>query len=514
MKKICFQIMAFLLATVLLLGMIGCDELSSTDPEDTGTTGDPAVEETTDPDEETTAPPCAEHSYDGGVVVEAAKALCDGMKLFTCAVCGHTYEETIPMTKSLKVLAIGNSFSKNTTEYLTHICKDAGIETIVIGNLYIASCSLEKHWTNISAKNAAYEYFTNAEGFMKSVTKTKSIQAALADEKWDVVTLQQASGTSGVPSSFDPYLNNILTFLEANRPAAHTEIIWNMTWAYQADSDHLSFPTYNKNQLTMYQKIVECVETKINTDARFAGVIPTGTAIQNLRTSYVGDTVTQDGYHLNASHGKYIAALTWYAYLTGGSPDLVDWAPMNYKQQITADMDVIHEAVENALKDPLKVTASTKPGNAAESTPATTDADRLQQLGLNIDNYQLLDWQPKLHSYYNSTGGMTQHHSGNSTASNLPKFTSSCILQKSQLPIGSVIIVDAGYQYRPEGWASETSKNTSSTRPANVSTNAVVTDAAWWGSFNYRAFNLARTNSATMTEADSAHLRIYVPKAN
>ena len=118
MKKICYRLTVFLLATALLLGMVGCDSLLG-GSNGTDTTGEPADAETTDFGAETTGaeadtlPTCTEHTYDGGVVVAEAKALRNGIKQVTCTACGHSYEEIIPMTKSIKALAIGNSFSKH-----------------------------------------------------------------------------------------------------------------------------------------------------------------------------------------------------------------------------------------------------------------------------------------------------------------------------------------------------------------------------------------------------------------
>jgi hypothetical protein len=43
---------------------------------------------------------------------------------------------------------------------------------------------------------------------------------------------------------------------------------------------------------------------------------------------------------------------------------------------------------------------------------------------------------------------------------------------------------------------------------------AIVIDDAWWGDFNYRAFNIAvEGNSINVTEADYVTFAIYVPKA-
>ena len=51
--------------------------------------------------------------------------------------------------KSVKILAIGNSFSDDAMEHLAVILKGAGVENISLGNLYIGGCSLETHYNNI-----------------------------------------------------------------------------------------------------------------------------------------------------------------------------------------------------------------------------------------------------------------------------------------------------------------------------------------------------------------------------
>ena len=44
----------------------------------------------------------------------------------------------------LRVLAIGNSFSQDATEYLWDILNSAGIDAVV-GDLYNAGCTMERH---------------------------------------------------------------------------------------------------------------------------------------------------------------------------------------------------------------------------------------------------------------------------------------------------------------------------------------------------------------------------------
>ncbi|MBR6578724.1 MAG: DUF4886 domain-containing protein [Clostridia bacterium] len=500
------KVLALILALLMIIPFASCNQTE--EPE--VTTSAPVVQTTAPAETEpaTEAPTECAHSYTEEIT-EKPKALKDGAKVLTCSACGDSHTEVIPATKTLKVLAIGNSFSSDATEYLWDIAKSSGVEKIIIGNLYIGGCALDKHYGNIRSSAGAYTYYKNTNGKWSS-TSGVSVQKGLADEEWDIVTVQQASGSSGVENSYTP-LAKILDFLVENEPNA--DIYWHLTWAYQQNSTHSSFPTYGSDQMKMYNAILKAYDSKVKPQDRIVGVIPSGTAVQNLRSSYIGDTITRDCYHMSYDYGRYTVALTWFAYLTGGDVDKVEWLPANYSALLKPHLPAIREAVKGALAKPFEVTKVTAAKPAGTVSELETDEDIFKSLGKNMADYTLLNWPREVQSYYNSTHGTEFYSHSTSTASNVPNFISSVLLTKENLPNGSIIIVDKGYQYRPEGWASMTSSNTSSTRPGNVSTRAVEVTDAWWGSFTIRAFNLSATPARAMTKADIAHLRIYLPKS-
>ena len=141
---------------------------------------------------------------------------------------------------------------------------------------------------------------------------------------------------------------------------------------------------------------------------------------------------------------------------------------------------------------------------------STDDAAAFTSIGLDIANYTVIDWVLEVEAYYNSRNTIEIYNHTTSTASNIPNFIASPLMTKEDLPVGTVIIVDEGYQYRPEGWISETSKT--SPRPGNVTTAAVQVTEAWWGNYTIRAFNLSAVTTRAMADEDVVHLRIYVPK--
>ena len=509
MKRNLRSLLVCMLALLLLPSMIACQTPDVPGP-GTGTgTGTGEQPTGTEAPTDTQAPPTnCQHTYVESIEVPA-KALADGVKKFTCSACAHSYTEAIPATKEIKILAIGNSFSTDATEYLWNIMSDGGVEKVTIGNLYIGGCTLATHSSNLRNQAASYKYYKNTAGEWK-LTEGATIQAALAEEEWDIITVQQASGNSGVATTYAP-LDYMLTELAKLEPNA--AIFWHMTWAYQQNSTHSDFGIYSKDQVTMYNAILSAVDTKIKPDNRISGVIPVGTAIQNLRNSYLGDTITRDGYHLSYSHGRYTAALTWFAYFTGGSVDAVDWVPGEHSAALTEDLPLIREAITKALAKPYEITACTTvdPSPAPDIT-GMTDADRIALLGYNINDYVLLDWSPEIAAFYNSKNSWDILNAANSpSVSYLINYIGSRHLYKDDLPIGTLILVDEGYVYRPEGWFVD-GQATGTSRPGNVTDSIVEVTEAWWGTHVAKGFNLSTDPVKTMTEEDATHLRIYVPK--
>lgn len=116
--------------------------------------------------------------------------------------------------------------------------------------------------------------------------------------------------------------------------------------------------------------------------------------------------------------------------------------------------------------------------------------------------------------FYNSTSGTPSTISTNAPNSN--QFAATKIFTKSDIPAGSLIVLKSGFQYRPEGWVSLSTKNSSGNRPGNVTSQLIEVDSAWWGSWNYRAFNVAKAENPPLDAAGQAELDnaffIYVPK--
>ena len=255
-------------------------------------------------------------------------------------------------SKSLRILAIGNSFSEDAMTYLGEIAANFGLEDFVIAYLYIGGATLETHWTTVSNGTSSYRYEKNVDNTWEN-KGNKSLLIGLLDEEWDIVTLQQGSGSSGLTDTFQPYLDDLLGYINDNK-LTDTTFMWHQTWAYAQSSTHSEFYKYDNDQMTMYNAIMDASKNFISNDSRFRQVIPAGTVIQNMRTSSLGDTLNRDGYHLSTL-GRYATALMWFKTITGFSID-----DITYKPNVVTDEQVIiaKEAVNNAYMQMYEVTES------------------------------------------------------------------------------------------------------------------------------------------------------------
>ena len=281
----------------------------------------------------------------------------------TCFICNQVIAspKVVPtLQDSFKLLMIGNSFSDDTIQYVYWMLQDLGVKEIVLGNLYIGGCSLDTHWTNAKGNKAEYKYREFKNGAWVT-TDSYKMKDAIKAQEWNFISMQQASPSSGMPDTYNN-LSNMITYVREN--CYNAQLVWNMTWAYQKDSTHSGFANYNKNQTTMYNKIIETAKSKIASNKAFYCIIPTGTAVQDARSSYIGDTLTRDGYHMSQPYGRYIVGLTLVNKLYGEVKN-VEYAPdgVSAIQRLVAV-----ESAINAVKTPYSVTKSAYTSSALKTS--------------------------------------------------------------------------------------------------------------------------------------------------
>ncbi|RZK58498.1 MAG: DUF4886 domain-containing protein [Pedobacter sp.] len=254
--------------------------------------------------------------------------------------------------KIIKILAIGNSFSEDAIEYYLYGLANSRSHKIVIGNMYIGGASISLHLKNATNNANTYSYRKINQQGVKSTTANVSIEKAVADEDWDYISFQQASSNSGVFSTFIP-LVALYDYVKTRVKNPRVKYVLHQTWAYQKNTTHSGFANYNKDQNKMYDAIVASylqAKTLIPVDK----IIPSGTAIQNGRTSIIGDSFCRDGYHLDFDIGRYTASCAWFEAIFNESV-----VGNNYKPSALSanEAEIAQNAAHSASLIPNKVTA-------------------------------------------------------------------------------------------------------------------------------------------------------------
>ena len=214
--------------------------------------------------------------------------------------------------KPLKVLMIGNSFSICNLWQMPQVAESMGKKLDIV-SLYIGGCSLERHWNNVVAAstNATFKpYRFDRITYGKHVVEKGAVNIpdALAMDKWDVVTLQQASHFSWDSATYHPWGDNLVAKIRELAPQA--KIVVQETWSYPPWDKRLR--KFGFDQVEMYARLHDAY-------AAFAGkygfdVIPVGTAAEFAPDR--NTLFTKPDFHFNRT-GEYLQGLVWTAKLFG-----------------------------------------------------------------------------------------------------------------------------------------------------------------------------------------------------
>lgn len=248
----------------------------------------------------------------------------------------------------IKVLAIGNSFSEDAVEQNLYELALAQGDTLIIGNAFIPGCTIDRHWDNAQTGKAEYSYRKVTDGIFTKTDKV-SLKDIILDENWEVISLQQQSGNSGIPESYGNLglLKNYVAETATNKNA---EIIWHATWTYANNYKSSNFNPYDNDQKQMFEAICNTIAQELP-KVGIEKYIPNNLTIQNAR-KILGDILNRDGFHLSYTIGRYAAACTWCEFLTG--KNIIGNA---YYPETISDSEalILQEAAHKAIVETTKV---------------------------------------------------------------------------------------------------------------------------------------------------------------
>lgn len=298
--------------------------------------------------------------------------------------------------RAIKLLTIGSGISNDATNYLYDMAKSAGT-TMIIGNMFVEGASLEDHAKNLSENRAVYQYRRVAADGSSTILNNLLLKNIIKGDNWDFIAFEESLPLAGKPDGYQTYLPQLME--EANELASNPglKFVLHQPWAYAKNSQEAGFANYDKDQTKMFNAIVDAI-SKAKESAKIELVVPTGTAIQNSRTTLLGEAVLNDGAYLNMNIRQYTAACTWFETLFGGNAAEISYKPDNF---IYFHAQLAKEAAHHAVTTPKAVTSLTNFG-INNFNPVYVDFGPVES-GAPFNNYRF-PTDPMLESLRNDKG--------------------------------------------------------------------------------------------------------------
>jgi hypothetical protein len=251
--------------------------------------------------------------------------------------------------KAVRLLTIGNSFSQNATRFLNDLAK-AGGHQLTHRPIVVGGASLELHATKFQNHerdpNDANGRYSNGQ----------SLKQMLLADRWDIVTIQQASIKSHDVETYRPFAMQIRNYIQDHAPQAR--LLVHETWAYRSDDPRFTNKSKEESepptQLAMYRGLKSAYGI-IAQELR-ADLIPVGDAFflaesdakwgyradsefnfqaakptslpNQMHSLHVGwrwqksgndaQRLSMDGHHASVA-GEYLGGCVWYEVLFGES---------------------------------------------------------------------------------------------------------------------------------------------------------------------------------------------------
>ena len=314
----------------------------------------------------------------------------------------------------LRILVLGHSLGVDSMYLLPAIMEAEGMTDFELGMVYGSYPSSEQRkWFTTGARKYCYQEYTYGEdtnwrradhngNFHVSVpgeandtliadgTIDQPMEFGIERRDWDIVIIMPGGSEqvglepAGDRNYFEP--DNFRAWkefvLEHDIEKATTpKFAYHMVWTTPNDPtlvkdssrefDELHFPGSKEPDYDRYKAGMAAVQELI-VPMNFDYILPTGTAIQNAKSSALtGRDLYRDYVHLK-DYGRLIAGYAWFCALTGKNirdckigpfhyESMLDQAVRLLKQPVELTQlqkDILVESVENAINNPFERTPS------------------------------------------------------------------------------------------------------------------------------------------------------------
>ena len=286
--------------------------------------------------------------------------------------------------KSIKILAIGNSYSCNTTEFVSRIAGSLDLD-VTAACLYYQGCMLDRHINHYetyeklghsayyadSNKNKYEAFYVNGVSSMDN----RSIQEAVAYTDWDYITLQQTPNSCDKIEKYwtpqNPDLTQLYEYVQAELKKngnKKCEILMNQGWSFShlesTNNHYIYYPVDYDNTRDFFKAIESTVERAAEIVMEQEGlkapldIVESGKAVQLAKDEFGFSDTYGDADSIYADYishmsilGKYLTGCVWLETFAAKSGVEVDVRKATFcpdgmtKEMATALASCAHESV-------------------------------------------------------------------------------------------------------------------------------------------------------------------------
>ena len=273
------------------------------------------------------------------------------MLVMVAALCAGTVVPVAAETKttspqSIRILFIGDRYGEDCATYLFDLFNAQGYGDVRIGYMGAGATYGLAYYRNCAEKSKTFTFRKFNNTSKSESHSSKTLKYCIQEEAWDYVIL--SDGQSAPTDA--PNVENItwmVDYVRQNCTNSSVQVAWAMQWALKDDIQNAeTYATIAGNTNTQVRSLVDFV-------------IPCGTAMANVATSFIGNGIIFDAGVWANQTGRLIVAHTVYSVLTGETLDALVWSD-NFGPAIGASKHpAIVEAIRNAIQHPYQITQST-----------------------------------------------------------------------------------------------------------------------------------------------------------
>ena len=241
--------------------------------------------------------------------------------------------------KSIKILGIGNSYTRDSLRWLSGILMRAGYNEVIVGHGYIGSITLAEQYASLNTSDAnysAYTYYKYINNDHQYTKDGKTLEEVITSELWDVVIFQQQSDEAGqyssfVSSNFD--INDFVSYVKTAIGNDNLKIGIALTWSHAHGYTGEKFVQYYGGDPTIqYDAIKQTIPQVANHMSQCDFIVNVGDAVEygrdNTYLSTLGtELLRTDKNHLYYGIPSYMAGMVYAMTMCGINGTESTWYP-------------------------------------------------------------------------------------------------------------------------------------------------------------------------------------------